>query len=417
MLESNQVHRGDGRQSYRSLFFIALGYRNFRFFWLSNLTEHIGEYMEVAAILWLVWEMTHSPLMLTIVGSSRYMVMIFLPLIGGVVADRVNRRNLLIVSLLGSAVLSIALLALSLTGLITVWHLIVISLLTGTMTSFNHPARQSILPNLIKKEHLLNAVSLHSVSNLASRMIGMVIAGYLIAILGVTPIFGIRALGLLLAIFWLALIKVPPTPSAARERTLWHNLTEGFNYLRGNTIILIMLALYLVPVLAINTSTNFMPVFAQDILHIGAVGYGYFQGASGLGAALGLIGLAMLTYYTGKVKLLFGAGVILGISLLGFSASSWVSLSLPLLVLGGGMQAGFMALNTALIQNSVPDALRGRVMSWRDVAFGLGTVTSILFGAIARYTGVPFSLGLLGGIVLFVFFLLILLLPKFRSLG
>ncbi len=417
MLESNQVSGGEGRKSYRSLFLTSLRYRNFRLFWFSSITEHIGEFMEMAAILWLVNELTHSPLMLTVVGACRYMPRILLPMIGGVVADRMNRRNLMIAALLGSTLLSISLAILAFTGLIAVWHLVVISLLSGTVISFNHPAGMSLLPNLVKREHLLNAISLGAISVQVARIIGMTTVGYLMVILGIPSIFAIRAASCLLAIMWLIPIRVPLTPPATRERTLRHNLAEGLGYLRSNTIILVMFSLYLIPLLAQHTYSNFMPVFAQDILNVGAVGYGYFLAAPGLGAILALIGLTMLTYYKGKVKLLFGAAVILGIGVLGFSASSWVFLSLPLLVVMGGMQSTFIVTNSTLIQNYVPDALRGRIMSWREIAFGLGTIGSILFGSIAQYIGVQSALGVLGGVVILVSFFLILLSPKFRSLG
>jgi len=395
----------------------SLHYRNFRLVWLGSLTEHFGEFMEIAAILWLVNEMTHSPLMLTIVGSCRFISMIPFAIVGGVVADRVNRRSLLIAALLGSSLLSVCLAMLAVTGVIAIWHLIVISLLGGVAMSFNHPARQAIVPNVVKREHLLNAISLDTLSVQAARMVGMLIAGYLIAIVGAWPIFIIRALGCLVAILWLSFARVPPTPPTTRELAPWHNLAEGFHYLRGNTIILALIVLYLIPWLTMNTYTNFLPVFANDILRVGAVGYGYLQAAPGLGAIASLIGLTLLTYYKRKFMLLAGFGIILGIGILGFSASPWFILSLLLLVVIGGTQNAFVAVNTTLIQDIVPDKMRGRIISWREVAFGLGPTGSILFGAIARYTGVPFSLGLLGGICLIISLLLILLLSVRRRVS
>ncbi len=416
MPQSSQIPEGSRRESYRSLMLASLRYRNFRLVWLGSVTEHFGEFMEIAAILWLVNELTHSPLMLTIVGSSRFMAMIFFPIAGGVVADRVNRRSLLIASLLGAALLSVCLAILALTKLITVWHLIVIGLLSGIVTSFNHPARQSIVPNLVKREHLLNAISLDMISVHAARMVGMSLAGYLIVILGVWPLFAVRALGCLVAIFWLLLAQVPPTPPATRGQAPWQNLTEGFRYLQGNIVIVSLVVLYLIPRLINGTYTSFMPVFADDILHIGAVGYGYLQAAPGLGAIISLLGLTFLTYYKRKTILLITAGVLMGIGLISFSASPWVLLSLPLLVVIGAMQTAFNTVNSTIIQGAIPDEVRGRVMSWREVMFGLGPVGSMLFGAIAQYTGVPISLGLLGGICLVISLSLVTLLPRFRNI-
>ncbi len=416
MLQPNQTTEGAKRESYWSMMLVALRYRNFRLVWLGSITEHSGEWMQIATILWLVNEMTHSPLMLTIVGSARFLPSIIFPVIGGVVADRVNRRSLLIASELALALVSIGLVALVVTGVIAVWHLIVANLLTGVAISFNHPARFAIVPNLVKKEHLMNAISVDSMSVQASRLFAMPITGYLLIILGAWPIFVLRALGCFLAVFWLLWARVPPTPPTARRQAPWHNVTEGLSYLRGNTSVLGLMILFLVPWLVVNTNQSFLPVFAENILNIGAVGYGYFQAAPGLGAIFALIGLTLLTYYRGKIKLLIGAGALLGISLLGFSASRWVFLSLPLLVVTGGAMATFMAVNTTLIQTHIPDEVRGRVMSWREIAMGLGPAGSMLFGAIAQYTGVPISLGLLGGIVLIASLLLMAFLPRFRSL-
>jgi MFS family permease len=373
--------------------------------------------MEVAGILWLVNEMTRSPLILTIVSACRFVPMIFFPIAGGVVADRVNRRNLLAATLLGFALLNAILAFLAFTGLITVYHLIVVSLLSGIIMSFNHPTRQAIVPNLVNKEHLLNAISFDTLSVQGSRVVGAAIAGYIIATLGVWPTFAIRALGCLIAVFWLFLANVPPTPQKTKTQMPWRNLTEGFHYLLSNTIILSLISLYLIPWLAQNTFTSFMPILAKNIVQVGDIGYGYFQAAPGFGAVVCLIGLAALSSHKGKAELLIYAGTVLGVGLLGLSVSHWVYLSLPLLVLIGSAVTTIVALNTTLIVGITPDELRGRVMSWREVAFGIGPTGSILFGAIAKSTGVPFSLGLLGVICVVISLCFIMLLPKLRSLG
>ena len=413
MVQSNQVAR---QGSYWWLMLASLRYRDFRLVWLGSFTEHLGEFMEIATVLWLTNELTHSPLMLSIVGSSRYMTMVFMPMIGGVVADRVNRRSMLIIALLGSAFLSVILAVLTLAGLIAVWHLITISLVSGIAMSFNHPARQAIVPNLVKREHLLNAVSLDFISIYVSLFVSMLIVGYLILILGTGPIFIIRVAGCFLAIGWLLMARVPPTPPATKKQAPWRNLTEGFGYLRVNIIFVSLIVLYLMPRVASVTYGNFTPVFANDILRVGAVGYGYLQAAPGLGAILSLIGLTILTYYKRKVKLMVIFGIVMGLGLIGFSFSPWLYPSLLLLVIVGAAEAAFGTVNSTIIQGAVPDKVRGRIMSWREVAFGLGPVGSILFGAIAQYTGVPMSLALLGVICLLVSLILILFLPKFRRI-
>jgi MFS family permease len=355
--------------------------------------------------------------MLTVVTAARFVPMMIFPIIAGVVADRVNRRSLLMTALLSSGVLSLCLALLVATGLIAVWHLIVMGLLGGVVMSFNHPARQTILPNLIKKEHLLNAISLDFISVLAARMVGMALAGYLMVLIGLWPIFVMRALGCIFAVLWLRLARIPPTPVSTKETTAGQSLMEGFHYLRSNPVILGLVVLYLIPWLAGNTISSFLPVFANDILHIGAVGYGYLQASPGLGALTALVGLTFFTYYKSKPRLLVGAGIIMGLGLIGFSASTRPFLSFPFLMIIGAMHTAFSTINTTIIQGLAPDSLRGRIMSWREVAFGLGPTGSIIFGAIAQATGVQISLGILGVVVIIPSLFLIAWLSKFREMG
>lgn len=394
--------------------FASLGYRDFRFVWLGSVTEHLGEWMELAGLLWLVNDLTHSPLMLTVVGSCRFIPMVFFPVLAGMVADKMNRRRLLMIALLVAAFLSIILAVLVKTGTVAVWHLIILSLMGGVATSFNHPARQSIVPNLIKRGHLLNAISLDSASVQASRFIATPIAGYLIASFGVVPVFGARALGALLAVCWLMFVKADLQPPAVANKTGFRNVIDGLKYVRGSALLLTLTPLYLIPWIAQNTSNNFLPIFARDILSIGASGYGFLQAAPGLGAFVSLIALAAVPYYRVNVSLLFVTIGIMGISLVLFSVSTWPILSLVFLFITGGMITSFTTINTALIQSHVSDVMRGRVMSLREVANGVGPAGSLVFGAIAERSSAPYSLALLGIICIAVSFLLAFLLSKMR---
>ena len=404
------------RKSFWRLALVSLRARDFRLFWMGSVAEHFGEFMEFAAVLWLVNELTHSPLILTLIGSAKFMPLIFFPIVGGIIADRVDRKRLLFLTLIGTCILSICLAILAATGLIAVWHLFVIGLLGGVAMSFNHPARLTILPNLVRKDYLLNAISLDLISVLGSKMIGMSLSGYFIVKFGVWPIFLIRSLGCLLAVFWLTLVHVPQTSLSSRKQTMRQNLFDGLGYLRSNTIILILTALYLIPWLAGNTFTSFLPVFANDILKIGAVGYGYLQAAPGLGAIASLIGLTFFTYYKQKGTLLIASGIIMAVCLIGFSGSKVPFASLFFLVVIGATQSAFSTVNTTLIQGAVPDELRGRIISWREVAFGFGPTGSIIFGTIAQFTGVQISLGMLGLIILVPPILLMAYLPRAKGI-
>lgn len=394
--------------------FISLNYRDYRLVWLGSVTEHFGEWMELVALLWLVNDLTHSPLMLTIVGSCRYIPMIVFPLFGGMIADTMERRKLLIIALLAAASLSIILAILVKTGIVAIWHIIILSLLSGVTTSLNHPARHSIIPNLVPREHLLNAISLDSASVQASRLAATPISGLLIAQLGVILVFGIRALGTLSAVGWLLFVKIELKPPST-NKTPFRNVIEGLKYVRRNILLLSMVSLYLLPMLSQNTYSNFLPVFATDILKIGATGYGLLQGSPGLGALVSLISLASFGSHQIKGSHLFLISGILGSSFILFSLIHFPFLSLVLLIIIGGMITSFMTINTALIQSQVSDVMRGRVMSLREIAFGIGPAGSLIFGAIAESYSVTFALGVLGILCLSISVSLYLLLPKVRT--
>ncbi len=396
--------------------FASVQYRDYRLLWLGSCTEHIGEFMEIAALLWLVDDLTHSPFMLTLVGASRFLPMIVFSAIGGVATDRFNRRNLISITLLAFAIVSAALGFLVATGAVVLWHLIAAALLAGIITSFNHPARASLIPNLVKKEHLLNAISLDSASVMSARVIGMPIAGALIGTLGAAPIFFLRTGGALLAMLWLSRVKVPPTPSQAGRRNPWKNMLEGFKYVAGYGTVLVLVILYLLPQFAGQTYTNFLPIYAREIFKVGASGYGYLQAAPGLGSVAAVVFLASLGAGKHKAHLLLGSGMILGISVAAMAVTPWFPAFLLLLVIAGGMGTAFMALSTTLIQHIIPDEIRGRVMSLREVAFGVGPALSLAIGAMAENTGVGLAIGALGMVCFLIAFFVMLLAPKLRRL-
>ncbi len=418
MTDSKEGGAGAGRQTgfFRRTFVSLVQYRNYRLVWLGSCSEHMGEWMELAALLWLVHELSHSPFLLIVVGAFRHLPLTVFSFIGGVVADRVNRKNVLVAALVASSCLSLTLAVLVHTDVVAIWHILVIALLGGVVTSFNHPARQTIVPNVVGREHLLNAITLDSGAVMASRVIGMPLAGYIIAQAGVTPILGLRAVGALLAIIWLLPVRLPPTPLAARRTAPFRNLVEGLSYVRGHSIILTLVILYLLSYFVTNSHTSLFPVFAVDVLRVGAFGYGFLHAAPGFGSLVVTVWLATLTGFRHKGRLLFFSAMTMGFALIGFSLSSWFLPSLLLLALVGGMNTAFTTTNNTLIQSMVSDDVRGRVMSLREVAFGLGPSIGLLVGVMAEYTGAPLAVGVVGLLCFVVMLGLALRLPQIRRL-
>jgi MFS family permease len=410
-LTTDNIVTAKNRNILARTFTSVVFYRNYRLLWMGSWTEHLGEWMETTALLWLLNQMTHSPFLGTLLVTLRYLPMAVFAFIGGIVADRLNRRLLLIYALSASAVLSIALAVIVHAGFVRPWHLLVYSALTGIVTSFNHPARNTLVPNLVEKEHYLNAITLDNASVTASRIIGAPLAGFIIGMAGTTPVLGMRGVGALLAIVWLSWLRAPATPRDAKKNTPISNLVEGIHYVGENRAVLTQVLLYLLPFFITNAYTGLLPYFATDNLHIGPDLYGILNAAPGAGALLATFPLAALTNLRRRGLILLLGGIAQGAGLIFFAFSSFYPLSLFLLVFVGAANTVFMTLNNTTIQEMITDQMRGRVMSLREVSMGLGPSGSLISGGIAGILGVPSALGVTGGIAIVVLLSIIIALP------
>jgi MFS family permease len=371
-------------------------YRNYRLVWMGSWTEHMGEWMETTALSWLLWQMTKDPFLSTLYVSMRHFPMVFFAPIGGIVADRMNRRTLLIYTLMASALLSIIMAGLVHTGLIRWWHILIAAAGAGMITGFNHPARHTLVPNLVAKDHLLNAITLDSGTVMASRVIGTPLAGWIISRAGTTPVLGLKAVGALLAIVWLRFVDAPETPGEAKKKTPFRSFVEGVQYVGQNKGVLTQVLLYLIPYFVTNTYTGLLPYFAEKIFHVGPKLFGLMNAAPGAGALTAMVVLATLVNFPRRGLVLLMAGISLGVFLILYALSPFYWLSLFILVIIGGCNTTFMSLNNTLIQTMITDQVRGRVMSLREVCMGTGPSGSLIFGYIAGAVGGAIAVGFAG---------------------
>lgn len=373
--------------------------------------------METTALLWLLNDMTHSPFLGTLMVTLRYLPMVVFAFIGGIIADRIDRRHLLIYALSASASFSLILAVFVHLGLILPWHLLFYSALMGVITSFNHPARSTLLPNLIKREHFLNAMTLDNASVTTSRILGAPLAGFIIGFYGTTPVLGLRAVGAVLAIIWLLQIRSPAKLPEAEHKSPWHSFTEGILYVAKHKDVLTQVLLYLLPYFVTNTYTGLLPSFATDNLHIGPGLYGILNAAPGLGAVLASFTLASFLNLRRKGLFLLLAGIIQGLSLIIFAFSSLYLVALILLTVIGGVNTTYMTLNNTMIQELISDQVRGRVMSLREVCHGLGPSGSLISGGIAGAFSVPIAMAVAGAISLIVLTGILIGIPQTRHRG
>lgn len=396
--------------------FSSLRYRNYRLVWLGSCTEHMGQHMETMAMAWLLKELTESPYYLGLLAVSKVAPLILFALLGGVVTDRVDRRKLLITCLLGAAFISIVLLVLVRTGAIAPWHIIVAGALGSVLTGFNHPARAAIIPNLTPKEEWMNATALDTISVRTASMITSPITGFLIFWFGTPILFGVRALGMGLAVLWLLMAKVPPTPTSSKKHGAWRNLSKGLIYATTNGLIMSLVLVFALREFQHEMSSVFLPFFS-DILDSGATGFGFLNMAQGMGGLVGLFGIATLGNFKYKGRLIIGSGLLLGVFLLLFPLSEWLILSVFLLLGVNAFGTVFENVSRTALQTIVSDDMRGRIMSLREFVRGIfGTWVAYGLGLGGEYFGVVAASLCLGFFIIASVSLMAFLLPSFRKL-
>ena len=411
----------------------SFGHRNYRLFFMGQGVSLIGTWMQNLALSWLVYSLTGSKLLLGVVGFTAQILTFLAAPFAGVLADRVNKRALLVVTQSTALVQALILATLTLmkhadgTPLIRVWHIIALSALLGLVNGFDMPARQSFVVEMLEdRADLPNAIALNSFMFNGARLIGPSLAGIVIKLAGEGVCFLLNAVSFLAVIAALLAMRVQPKSAEAAGRRVLHSLKEGAQYVAGHKPILSLLLLLATLSLVGMPYAVLMPVFAKDILHGDSFTQGCLTSAVAVGAIIAAIFLASRNSVRGLGKILTAAVALFGAAVLGFSRSTHLWLSLGLLVFTGFATMTLMASCNTLIQTLVDDDKRGRVMSFYTISFvGLGPFGSLLVGALAARLGAPAAvfingLGCLAAAIVFWIWLprfLTLIQPAFGRMG
>jgi MFS family permease len=373
----------------------SLRHRNFQLFFGGQLISLIGTWMQNVAQSWLVYRLTGSSLLLGLVGFAGQIPVFVLAPLGGAVADRVRRRDLLVATQTASMLLAFALAALTLGGVLrpdNVYWIFACAALLGAVNAFDIPTRQAFVVQMVGREDLANAIALNSSMFNGARVVGPAIAGVLVGAIGEGWCFFANGVSFLAVIAGLLAMRLPEAPPAARRASAIADIVEGFGFVaRAAPIRALILLLGLVSVTAMPYAV-LMPIFADRILHGGARGLGLLMGASGVGAVAGALTLAARADVRGLGRRIAGAALGFGVSLMLFAASRSFWLSAALLVPAGFFMMVQMAGSNTLIQSMAPDALRGRVMSVYSMMFmGMAPFGALLAGAFADRIGAPLT--------------------------
>lgn len=369
--------------------FRALQYKNYRLFFCGQSISLVGTWMQAIAASWLVYRLTHSAFLLGMVGFLGQLPIFLVLPFSGVLADRLDRRKILLVTQNLAMIQAFILSLLVFSGTIKVWQIIVLSIFLGIVTAFDIPTRQSFVVEMVhKKEDLANAIALNSSMVNGARLVGPAIAGVLIALVGEGMCFLLNAISYLAAIFALMAMDIKPQLREKNNIPILEGLKEGVLYAFGHRAIrYILLLLVLVSLLGVSSSV-LMPVFAKEILGGDARVLGLLMGSVGLGALGGAFYLAQRRSVYGLENDIIAATILFGLGLAIFSFSHTVIFSLLIMLLSGfGMIVTISASNTVL-QFLTSDDKRGRVMSFFSMSFmGVAPFGSLLAGSLADRIG------------------------------
>jgi len=352
--------------------FSALYFRDFRLFWFGQLISLSGTWMQSVAQGWLVYSLTKSPLYLGMVAAAASLPILFFTFLGGVVADRFPKRNLLLLTQGLSIVPALTLGILTSFNVVTVWQVALLAALLGTINAFDIPTRQSFLIEMVGKGHIVNAIALNSAAFHGARMIGPVIAGLSITYFGIPACFYINALSFVAVIIALSKMRTKGDLMVKSEGII-KDFMRGIHFIKGNKKIIHVIILIAVFSLVGIPYITLLPVFAEEVFHKGARGFGFLVSASGIGALTAALGLAVRGDIKNKTGFMSVAALCFSASLVLFSVSKIFSVSLVVIMFAGWGMVSFLASANSYIQVSVPDELRGRVMSVYSFVF-LGTV-------------------------------------------
>lgn len=379
--------------------FEALAHRNFRLFLFGQTVSLTGTWMQSIAQGWLVLQLTNSPFYVGLVSALGSLGVLLFTLYAGIIADRSDKRRMVVVTQTLQMFQAFALAALVWSGHVTTGSVMALAAFLGVVSAFDIPTRQAFLVEMVGKPDLMNAIALNtSVFNL-TRVLGPVVAGFLIGAQGVAICFFLNGVSYLAVIVSLLAMRLPPWTPRVAAGTAWQGFREVVAYLRSDRRVSALVALTAFISIFGFPYLVLLPVFARDVLRVGAAGYGMLSAAVGVGAVTGALTVAVLAHRIPKGRTLVAAGSLFGVLLALFAASRAFSVALTLLALVGAAMIVNNALTNTLLQTLVPDELRGRMMGFYSFMFvGMAPVGAFQAGVFGERLGTPAAIAA-GGIV------------------
>jgi MFS family permease len=385
--------------------FSSLGkYPDFRVLWAGNVGTMLGQWVQFTAQGFLVYQLSGSGLQVGIVGFITGVAAIVTAPFAGLVTDRYSRRSVLMAITALSAVIATVLAILIFAGVIELWMLYPIAALEGVTAAIGQPARQVMIYDVVEKDDLANAVAINSLGSNTMRIVGPALAGGLIGAFGLEAAFTVQAAAYAVSVAATARIRTRGEPTAATTTSVLRSMTDGITYARSNRDVLLLVLMAGLPSLLVYPYVQYIPVFADEVLHTGPAGFGLLASAVGYGSIIGAILAANLTNLTRRGAILVWTTFAYMTLVTLFALSNIYALSFSLLVVAGIANSTYLMLNQVMIQLVVDDEYRGRVLSLYVMVSGLTPFSALLMGALIDAFGAQITVACFAGLAAIIVF-------------
>jgi len=380
--------------------FRALSYPDYFWFWSSYFVSNVGSWMQGIAQGWLLFELTSSPFYLGLFSSLRMVMLLSFFILGGIMSDRIDRRKVMLAIQWISALTALGLAVLVSTHAIRVWHIFVLGAITSTTWAFEQPVRQALLPQLVKREDLVNALALNALTWNGAGLLGPSLVGMSVPYIGIDGCFYVNVVSYLAVIGALLRMNVPALNYAEGRSSVLQSLRDAFSYVRGERIIMTFLSVSAIFNIFGRSYITLLPVFAKDVLRLGASGFGFISAGPGLGTIIGSLTLATLGRVEAKRSRMVTILIAFSACLFAFALSGDAGLAFGFLVAVGTLSTVFETLMNTSIQLRVEEAFRGRVSGFYGLTGGgLREFGGMQAGFVAEWTSAPIAISA-GAVVL-----------------
>ncbi|HMF50451.1 MAG TPA: MFS transporter [Candidatus Saccharimonadales bacterium] len=376
----------------------SLRHRNFRLLLEGALVSSSGDFMQNVAQSWLVWHVSRSPVAIGVIAFFDTLPRLLVGAVGGAIADRFDRRRVLMITQALAMIQAIIYWLLVQFDVIQLWHIAALAFFLGVVNTINQTARQSLVNSLVPRDELLNAIGLQSSVFNFSKILGPSVGGVIIAYIGIAGCFLVNAISFIYLLFNLYQMHLPTWEKRSDEKSMWTDVKEGFSYLSGNRRLLYIVGLSYVVATFVAPYNRFVPIFATNVLHVGASGFGLLMSAPGVGATVAALVLASVNKLRVGVRSICACQLGFALSIGLFAFSHQFLLSFLFLAMVGFCQIAGRALSNTAIQTSTPDNLLGRVLSIFFMDRGLWSLGSMLIGALGAVIGMDWTFALCGAI-------------------